>query len=168
MHAFLLPPLCLQVYCSKAKRKVLALLDLPQSDMELLTDEPAEAGLHVAAAMGMRHESLVKYITPEGPWKQVVGVRPTGGLSLCTASDEVGLRVLHGTAAAVACVLCGVSIVTGPSWPWCPHNDIRSVPAHRALHQQCPLAEVWLCCMCYRPTHCCLQVPRFQHCCACR
>lgn len=41
-----MPACMVQVYCSAAKRSVLALLALPAEDMALLTDDPCQVRAH--------------------------------------------------------------------------------------------------------------------------
>lgn len=74
-HALLL----LKVFAPPAKRRLLALLDLPPEQLALLTDDKA-ACVHVGG-MGATPERLTPLLG-QGRWRQVVGFRPTGVLQL--------------------------------------------------------------------------------------
>lgn len=62
--------------------QVLGMLDLPASDLKLLTTKEAEARIHVVfMGQGLLPDALEKRMNASGNWARVVAFRPTGELS---------------------------------------------------------------------------------------
>jgi DNA cross-link repair 1A protein len=68
----------LKVYASANKQKVLKLLDLPQSWLNLLVDDPNEAQIHVGTMKQTRFPETLEHELRNGPWSAAVVIRPTG------------------------------------------------------------------------------------------
>ena len=67
------------MFAPPAKRRLLALLDLPPEQLALLTDDKG-ACVHVGG-MGATPERLAPLLEQgQGRWRQVVGIRPTGAM----------------------------------------------------------------------------------------
>jgi hypothetical protein len=96
----LLLVLLLQVYADASKRRLLQLLDLPQQQLALLTDDPAAALLHVAHMAPPDPARLAAaYVDKPGSrWKRVVAFRPTGA----AAGGCRQLRALLGCVSAAS------------------------------------------------------------------
>jgi hypothetical protein len=109
------------VFADASKRRLLQLLDLPQEQLALLTDDPHAALLHVAHMAPPDPTRLAAaYVDkPGSPWKRVVAFRPTGAALLsglapamllfdgeldssCRCSSKLGQQRLQCHAAAVS------------------------------------------------------------------
>uniref|UniRef100_A0A383V4K8 Metallo-beta-lactamase domain-containing protein n=1 Tax=Tetradesmus obliquus TaxID=3088 RepID=A0A383V4K8_TETOB len=99
-----------KVYADAAKRRLLQLLDLPQEQLALLTDDPSAARLHVAHMAPPDPGRLAAaYVDkPGSPWQRVVAFRPTGW----TFNKSGKLQVWREGAAAVV----GVPYSEHSSW----------------------------------------------------
>lgn len=59
--------------------QVLGMLDLPASDLELLTPHEDKARIHVVfMGQGLLPDALEKRMNASGDWARVVAFRPTG------------------------------------------------------------------------------------------
>lgn len=57
------------------------MLDLPASDLRLLTTKEAEARIHVVfMGQGLLPDALEKRMNASGNWARVVAFRPTGNI----------------------------------------------------------------------------------------
>ncbi|KAK9832766.1 hypothetical protein WJX84_012067 [Apatococcus fuscideae] len=67
------------VWVAPEKLRVLGMLDLPASDMALLTTREADARIHVVfMGQGLQPDALEKRMNSSGDWARVVAFRPTG------------------------------------------------------------------------------------------
>eukprot|EP00889_Picochlorum_renovo_P003906 jgi/Picre1/30936/NNA_006295.t1 len=68
----------LNVYANPNKKKVLNLLDLPDSWMKLLVDDPNQAQIHIGTMKHQRYPESLQEDIKSTPWAEAVIVRPTG------------------------------------------------------------------------------------------
>lgn len=68
----------LNVYANPNKKKVLNLLDLPDSWMKLLVDDPDKAQIHIGTMKHQRYPESLQEDIKSTPWAEAVIVRPTG------------------------------------------------------------------------------------------
>jgi len=68
----------LKIYVSASKRKILNLLNLPDTWVSLLTENPFEAHIHISTMKHQKYPESVQEELKGSPWTEAVLIRPTG------------------------------------------------------------------------------------------